>query len=216
MKGWRRPNGLFIEKVRVPIGVILMIYESRPNVTADAAATVPQERQRLHPARRQRGASTPTWRSRGCCGRPSKAAGLPADGDPGGRDHGPRARGRACQAQRPRGPRDPPRRQEPHRAHRRESKIPVIKHYEGHLPHVRGRVGRPRDGLRTCASTPRSSGRRSATRWRRCWSTKRVAAAFLPAMCRRFEAAGVELRGDEASRGHMPTMKDGVRRGLVY
>jgi len=36
--GWRRPNGLLIEKVRVPIGVILMIYESRPNVTADAAA----------------------------------------------------------------------------------------------------------------------------------------------------------------------------------
>ena len=36
--GWRRPNGLLIEKVRVPIGVILVIYESRPNVTADAAA----------------------------------------------------------------------------------------------------------------------------------------------------------------------------------
>jgi glutamate-5-semialdehyde dehydrogenase len=35
--GWVRPNGLRIEKVRVPIGVILMIYESRPNVTADAA-----------------------------------------------------------------------------------------------------------------------------------------------------------------------------------
>ncbi len=32
-----RPNGLKISKVRVPIGVILMIYESRPNVTADAA-----------------------------------------------------------------------------------------------------------------------------------------------------------------------------------
>jgi glutamate-5-semialdehyde dehydrogenase len=36
--GWTRPNGLRIEKVRVPIGVILVIYESRPNVTADAAA----------------------------------------------------------------------------------------------------------------------------------------------------------------------------------
>jgi glutamate-5-semialdehyde dehydrogenase len=36
--GWNRPNGLRIEKVRVPIGVILVIYESRPNVTADAAA----------------------------------------------------------------------------------------------------------------------------------------------------------------------------------
>lgn len=33
-----RPNGLLIEKIRVPIGVIAVIYESRPNVTVDAAA----------------------------------------------------------------------------------------------------------------------------------------------------------------------------------
>lgn len=36
--GETRPNGLKIEKVRVPLGVIGIIYESRPNVTADAAA----------------------------------------------------------------------------------------------------------------------------------------------------------------------------------
>ena len=35
---WRRPNGLDIAQVRVPIGVVLTIYESRPNVTADSAA----------------------------------------------------------------------------------------------------------------------------------------------------------------------------------
>ena len=35
---WKRPNGLDIARVRTPIGVIGMIYESRPNVTADAAA----------------------------------------------------------------------------------------------------------------------------------------------------------------------------------
>jgi glutamate-5-semialdehyde dehydrogenase len=34
---WTRPNGLVISKVRVPIGVIGIIYESRPNVTSDAA-----------------------------------------------------------------------------------------------------------------------------------------------------------------------------------
>ena len=34
---WRRPNGLEIRKIRVPIGVIAIIYESRPNVTADAS-----------------------------------------------------------------------------------------------------------------------------------------------------------------------------------
>ncbi|HEX5999876.1 MAG TPA: glutamate-5-semialdehyde dehydrogenase [Hyphomicrobiaceae bacterium] len=35
---WTRPNGLRIERVRVPLGVIGIIYESRPNVTADAGA----------------------------------------------------------------------------------------------------------------------------------------------------------------------------------
>ncbi len=38
VQGWKRPNGLEILKVRVPLGVIAIIYESRPNVTADAAA----------------------------------------------------------------------------------------------------------------------------------------------------------------------------------
>ena len=38
LAAWTRPNGLRIERVRVPIGVIGIIYESRPNVTADAGA----------------------------------------------------------------------------------------------------------------------------------------------------------------------------------
>ena len=38
MESWRRPNGMRIERVRVPLGVVGVIYESRPNVTADAGA----------------------------------------------------------------------------------------------------------------------------------------------------------------------------------
>ena len=38
METWTRPNGLAISRVRVPLGVIGIIYESRPNVTADAGA----------------------------------------------------------------------------------------------------------------------------------------------------------------------------------
>lgn len=37
-KQWQRPNGMLVGKMRVPLGVIAMIYESRPNVTIDAAA----------------------------------------------------------------------------------------------------------------------------------------------------------------------------------
>ncbi|MBI4323181.1 MAG: glutamate-5-semialdehyde dehydrogenase [Candidatus Omnitrophica bacterium] len=38
IRKWKRPNGLSIEKVRVPLGVIGIIYESRPDVTSDCAA----------------------------------------------------------------------------------------------------------------------------------------------------------------------------------
>ncbi len=38
MQSWTRPNGLAIERVRTPLGVVGVIYESRPNVTADAGA----------------------------------------------------------------------------------------------------------------------------------------------------------------------------------
>jgi glutamate-5-semialdehyde dehydrogenase len=38
LEGYVRPNGLRIQKVRVPLGVVLFFYESRPNVTSDAAA----------------------------------------------------------------------------------------------------------------------------------------------------------------------------------
>ena len=38
MEAWERPNGLEIKRVRTPLGVIGVIYESRPNVTADAGA----------------------------------------------------------------------------------------------------------------------------------------------------------------------------------
>lgn len=38
IEGQRRPNGLFVSRIRVPLGVVFFIYESRPNVTIDAAA----------------------------------------------------------------------------------------------------------------------------------------------------------------------------------
>jgi glutamate-5-semialdehyde dehydrogenase len=41
VEGWTRPNGLHIDKVRVPLGVVGIIYENRPNVTSDAPALRP-------------------------------------------------------------------------------------------------------------------------------------------------------------------------------
>jgi glutamate-5-semialdehyde dehydrogenase len=36
IEGWTRPNGIHIDKIRVPLGVVAIIYENRPNVTSDA------------------------------------------------------------------------------------------------------------------------------------------------------------------------------------
>ena len=52
MAEWTVPSGLRIRRVRTPIGVVGVIYESRPNVTADAGRAVPHVGQRRDPARR--------------------------------------------------------------------------------------------------------------------------------------------------------------------
>jgi glutamate-5-semialdehyde dehydrogenase len=75
---WTRPNGLDIERVRVPIGVIGIIYESRPNVTADAGALS----LKAGNAAILRGGSESTFSSRAihaCLAEGLVAADLPAD-----------------------------------------------------------------------------------------------------------------------------------------
>ena len=74
-----RPNGLIIEKTAVPMGVVAIIYESRPNVTSDAAALAIKSGQRLHAARRPARPAASCRRHRGgpaaraCAGRPAGA-----------------------------------------------------------------------------------------------------------------------------------------------
>ena len=72
LSGETRPNGLKIEKVTVPMGVIGIIFEARPNVTSDAAALCLMAGSAviLRGARRR---STRTWRSRPFCRRRSSA-----------------------------------------------------------------------------------------------------------------------------------------------
>src|SRR5579859_6255166 len=71
--GWDRPNGLNIQRVRVPLGVIGIIYESRPNVTADAGALCFEVGQCRHPAGWVR---KPLLQ----CGHPCLPGGWPAGG----------------------------------------------------------------------------------------------------------------------------------------
>jgi glutamate-5-semialdehyde dehydrogenase len=74
---WTRPNGLRIERVRVPLGVVGIVYESRPNVTADAGALC----LKAGNAAILRGGSESHHSSRAihaCLVRGLRAAGLPA------------------------------------------------------------------------------------------------------------------------------------------
>jgi gamma-glutamyl phosphate reductase len=86
---WERPNGLHIRRVRTPIGVIGVIYESRPNVTADAgglclkagnAAILRGGSESFHSA----GRSMLPDRGAGAAGLPEAAIQLVPDARPGG------------------------------------------------------------------------------------------------------------------------------------
>ena len=78
LAAWTRPNGLAIERVAVPLGVIGIIYESRPNVTADAGGLALKSGN----AAILRGGSESFYSSRALVGalhEGLKSAGLPAD-----------------------------------------------------------------------------------------------------------------------------------------
>ena len=64
-KMWRRPNGLQVGRMRIPLGVIGIIYEARPNVTADAAALCLKSGNAVILTRRQRSASFQSGDRRG-------------------------------------------------------------------------------------------------------------------------------------------------------
>ena len=205
MSGWRRPNGLLIMKVRVPLGVILMIYEGRPNVTADAAALCLKSGN----ACLLRGGSE-AFNSNAAIAAALRNAvrqeGLPAGTiqTVGTTEHSFVTRllklPQFIDLVIPRGGK------ELIKAITAESRIPVIKHYEG-ICHTfvdasadlkmasdicfNAKVQRP--GVCNAMET--------------MLVHQDVAGRFLPEVCARFEGAGVELRGDEASGAIWPRMK---------
>ena len=71
--GRRLPNGIELTRVRVPLGVVAVVYEARPNVTVDAAASLPEVGQRRRAARRQRGEALQPHAGRGRAGRGARS-----------------------------------------------------------------------------------------------------------------------------------------------
>lgn len=196
--GWRRPNGLAVERVRIPLGVIAIVYESRPNVTTDAAALCLKTAN----ACILRGGKE-SFRSNQALGRllvgALERAGLPAAAvqvmattdradlyELLGRDE-------EIDLVIPRGG------EGLIRAVVQHSRVPVLKHYKG-VCHVyvhaaadlemalaiceNGKVQRP--GVCNAVET--------------ILVDRGAAERFVPALCRRFTELGVEVRGDPVVR----------------
>ena len=199
---WTRPNGLDIARVRIPIGVIGIIYESRPNVTADAGGLC----LRSGNAVILRGGSESFHSSRviaACLRRGIAAAGLPADAVqlvP--------TRDRAAVGLMlgmadlidviiPRGGRSLIERVQ------RDSRIPVIAHLEG-ICHAY--VDRTADLAKSRSIVLNSKMRRTGV----CGATetllvdRAVAATHLPSILADLHAAGCEIRGDAETQALDP------------
>ncbi|MFN3912796.1 glutamate-5-semialdehyde dehydrogenase [Hyphomonas sp.] len=200
---WTRPNGLDIARVAVPLGVIGIIYESRPNVTADAGALC----LRSGNAAILRGGSESLRSSRALAGAMRaalKQEGLPEDAvqlvDTADRDavgHMLTGLGGAIDVIVPRGGRSLVARVQA------EARVPVIGHLEG-LCHTYIHAGA--DPEKAVAIAVNAKMRRTGV----CGSTETllvdtgVTPALLQTIAAALEEAGCELRGDGRARAVLP------------
>ena len=203
LASWTRPNGLEISRVRGPIGVIGIIYESRPNVTADAGALC----LRAANAAILRGGSESLHSSRAIAEALRaglKDAGLPADAIQLVQTADRAAVGYMLTGLEgrldvvvPRGGKSLVKRVQD------EARVPVIGHLEG-LCHTY--IHAKADPDKAEAIIVNAKLRRVGV----CGSTETmlidagVAPALLPRLAKALEDAGCELRGDERARGIHP------------
>lgn len=200
---WTRPNGLDIARIRIPVGVIGIIYESRPNVTADAGALC----LRAGNAVILRGGSDAFQSSSALVAaarRGIASAGLPADiiqlvptTDRAAVGSLLRGLGGTVDMIVPRGGKSLVARVQD------EARVPVIAHLEG-LCHTYLHAGA--DPAKAMALTLNAKMRRTGI----CGSTETllvdesVAGALLPGIAAALLEKGCELRGDAAARALFP------------
>jgi len=205
IEGYTRPNGLQIQRVRVPLGVVLAIYESRPNVTSDVAALCLKSGN----AAILRGGKESLRSNLAVHKALSEAVasqGLPADAlqmiDNPDRDllAALLREDRWIDVVIPRGG------EELIRAVAQQSTIPVIKHYKG-VCHVYVDELGDLDMAEAICFNAKVQRAATCNAMETMLVHKNVAARFLPRICRRLAEAGVELRGDERTRRVWPAAK---------
>jgi len=195
---YNRPNGLRIEKRRVPIGVVAIIYESRPNVTADAAGLCLKSGNACI-LRGGKEALKSNLAIGQCLRQGLQAAGLPAVAatviDRTEREVVPAlatAEG-LIDLIIPRGG------EGLIRAVVEAATIPVIKHYAG-VCHVYVHGQADLDMAEAIAMNAKCQRPGVCNAMETLLVDREVAGRFLPRICRKLVDAGVELRGDEEAR----------------
>ena len=206
IEGYVRPNGLRIERVRVPIGAILVIYESRPNVTSDVATLCLKSGNAVILRGGKESLRTNLAIHRAIADA-VKNRGLPADAVQMVESPDRNLLAALLREDRlidlvvPRGG------EGLIRAVAEQSTIPVIKHYKG-VCHVYV------DDLADLAMAAEICFNAKVQRPGVCNAMetmlvhKNIAARFLPRICKRLAEAGVELCGCERTRAVWPDAKE--------
>ncbi len=205
LEGYVRPNGLRIERVRVPLGVVLTIYESRPNVTSDVAALCLKSGN----AAILRGGKEALRSNLAIHRLLSEAVagqGLPADAvlmiETSDRDllAALLRQDENIDVVMPRGG------ESLIRAVAEGSTIPVIKHYKG-VCHVYVDDLADLDMAEAICFNAKVQRPGVCNAMETMLVHKHVAARFLPRICRRLSEAGVQLRGCDETRRIWPDAK---------
>ena len=205
VKMWRRPNGLQVGKMRIPLGVIGIIYEARPNVTADAAglclksgnAVVLRGGSEAHLSNQAIGEVL-----REACAEtrvPQDAVQIVQI-----KDHA--FVNELLQLEQymdliiPRGG------EELIRAVVAQSRIPVIKHYKG-VCHVYVEEDAPLEMAERICMNAKVQRPSVCNAMETLLVHERIAPKFLPSMIAKFQAGGVEIRGCERTAALVPGIK---------
>ena len=206
LEGYVRPNGLRIERVRVPLGVVLAIYESRPNVTSDVAALCLKSgnaailRGGKEALRSNLAVHRALAEALGGCDLPADAVQMVDNPD-----HDLLAallrEDTLIDVVIPRGG------EALIRAVAEQSRIPVIKHYKG-VCHVYVDDLADLDMAEAICFNAKVQRPGVCNAMETMLVHKHVAARFLPRICRRLTQVGVELRGCKRTRTIWPDARE--------
>ena len=205
LEGYVRPNGLQIQRVRVPLGVVMVIYESRPNVTSDVAALCLKSGNAAI-LRGGKEALRSNLAIHRALAEAVQTQGLPAEAvqmiDNPDREllTALLKESRYIDVIVPRGG------EELIRAVAQESVIPVIKHYKG-VCHVYVDDLADLDMAEAICFNAKVQRPATCNAMETMLVHKNVAARFLPRICRRLTEAGVEIRGCQRTQRIWPAAR---------